>query len=157
VFNITNRLSLTLYRKIVVYLFETFNTDSVVTYNTIGMNRVIVWLQKIHLQQMAISFLVGVTWLVSLVLWQSNFPAQAAPMTSEIGYQVNQPVNQSRGLSERTPSQPENGAIESIQDVADNIREKLNLDQPLPESTKDFFKQVQGEDVVVEEPRPSGK
>jgi hypothetical protein len=120
------------------------------------MNRITAWFQKAHLQQMAIAFLVGVTWLVSLTVWQYNLPAQAAPMTSETNYQVNQPRNQSHEFEQAQPDTG-NGVIESIQDAAENVREKLNLDQPLPESTKDFLKQVQGEDVTVEEPRPSGK
>jgi hypothetical protein len=160
VLKITKRSTSTLYRKIVVASFETFNTVRVVIQSTTDMNRVITWLQKTHLHQMGITLLVGVAWLVSLVVWQSNLLAQAAPMTPETTYQVGQPIDQSRVRSDQadqTQSQPNGGTTTSIQNAADNIREKLNLDQPLPESTKDFFKQVQGEDVVIEEPRPSGK
>jgi hypothetical protein len=59
--------------------------------------------------------------------------------------------------AQSAPSSSPAAEAESEGGLLDNIREKLNLDEPLPESTKLFFKQVQGEDVEVEEPRPSGK
>jgi hypothetical protein len=46
---------------------------------------------------------------------------------------------------------------ESLKDTFDTVREKLNLDEPLPEGIKLFMKQLRGEDVEVNEPIPSSK
>jgi hypothetical protein len=47
--------------------------------------------------------------------------------------------------------------VESLKDTAEAVREKLNLDEPLPQGTKSFMKQLQGENVQVEEPKPGDK
>ena len=49
------------------------------------------------------------------------------------------------------------GLVDSIQEGAETVKEKLNLNQPLPESTKLFFKQIKGEDVEFKDPVPSDK
>lgn len=83
------------------------------------------------------------TLLASLTIWLGVAVAAAAAASVQ-----SIPADQRQSAPEAADSGP--GLLE-------NIREKLNLDEPLPESTKLFFKQVQGEDVEVEEPRPSGK
>ena len=114
------------------------------------MNFFVSPLQKMQLRRVFSAFLVGLTIFVSAAFGQFGyaFSAQAATTVPET----------SAGSTQKTNTQPiENQAENSEGGLFDTIREKLNLDEPLPESTKLFFKQVQGEDVEVEEPRPSGK
>lgn len=109
------------------------------------------------------ALLVGLIFLVSIILVASVYalPAQATPLTPEAkAYQVDHSDTQVRinpGQYKEKAEETGNQLGESLKNTADTVRERLNLDQPLPESTKDFFKQVRGEDVTVEEPRPSGK
>jgi len=106
------------------------------------MNRVVSWLQKMQLRQIATTCLVGLLFFVSAAFGQLSYSpsAIAASLTPEAtDYQVQENTQDSGGS------------------LIDTVREKLNLDEPLPQSTKTFIKQVQGEDVQAEEPRPSGK
>ena len=114
------------------------------------MNRLISHLHRAPLHRVFTAFLVSVTlWFSAAIgLWGETLPAQAATSTAETSTDPSAPSKAQSAPKEAANS--EGGLI-------DNIREKLNLDEPLPESTKLFFKQVQGEDVEVEEPRPSGK
>lgn len=114
------------------------------------MKQMMTRLQKMQIHQHLTAFLVGLTLAISAVIVQlaAAPPAQAAP-------------NPVEARTHQTSPEPvrgaEGGLVESVKDTAETVREKLNLDQPLPESTKDFFKQVQGEDVEVEEHLPPGK
>ncbi|MBE9177172.1 hypothetical protein IQ268_01105 [Oculatella sp. LEGE 06141] len=119
------------------------------------MSRVTSWLPKMHLRQLLATVLLGLTLLTGVAFGTFGYgsPAHATSLTPEArSYQVNQGETPSR-----TAKESGEGLGESIKDAADNVREKLNLDQPLPHSTKAFFKQVQGEDVTVEEGAPSWK
>jgi hypothetical protein len=109
------------------------------------MSRITSLFRTIKLRQILAVVLVGLTVWGSAAFGQFTASAQAAPMTPEAQeYQVNQD-NQT----------DDNGILESLKGTAENVRDKLNLDQPLPESTKKFFKQVQGEDVDIHEQAPS--
>ncbi|MBD2459765.1 hypothetical protein H6G89_01795 [Oscillatoria sp. FACHB-1407] len=115
------------------------------------------WIKSLR-RAIATAFL-AMTVLVSTVLGVMSYeqPAFAESVTPEArSYQVDQGAKPTR-----TYSEPDRVRVEADGDNAggllENVREKLNLDQPLPESTKDFFKQIKGEDVEIEEPRPSGK
>ncbi|MBW4541274.1 MAG: hypothetical protein KME43_19365 [Myxacorys chilensis ATA2-1-KO14] len=112
--------------------------------DSIYMNKVIAYLQRLRLRQFLMASLIGLTFLVSFAVGQfsDSLPAQAAPITS---------ANQSKAQAEGTRASS-GGLVESVKDTAETVKEKLNLDEPLPESTKLFFKQVQGEDVKVKEP-----
>lgn len=82
--------------------------------------------------------------------------ANAAPLTPEArSYDVDRSDTQRSAATNRIDES--NRSQEALKDTAETVREKLNLDEPLPESTRDFFKQIRGEKVRVEEPRPSGK
>lgn len=119
------------------------------------MNLVISWLQSVRFRVIATTFLVGIAFLISAVFgYGKPLPAQAATLLTidSTSYQVDRP-EAGRG----------NGLIENSQDkiksAADNVREKLNLDEPLPPSTKKFFNQVQDkvEDLVEPAQRPFEK
>lgn len=106
-------------------------------------------------------FLVGLAILLSVTFSPlGSLPAQAAPTTPEATeYQVDHSDSHIRinpGSSQSANPKGE-GVVESLQDAGKSVRDKLNLNEPLPEGTKAFFKQVRGEDVTVDEPRPSGK
>lgn len=119
------------------------------------MNRITSHLQKMGLRQVLATFLVGCAFWASAFLGLLSYeqPAYAASSTPAVkSYQTDQNLRQTQ-----TSSEAKDGLAGSLKDTAENVKEKLNLDQPLPESTKAFFKQVKGEDVTVEEPRPSGK
>ncbi len=109
------------------------------------MNRLIsakLWMQS---RRVLTAFLAGLTvFTVAIGLFGAASPAQAASAQTSAA-----PMTQNEAQSAPAADQTEG--------LLDNIREKLNLDEPLPESTKLFFKQIQGEDVEVEEPHPSGK
>lgn len=107
------------------------------------MNRIIAGLRKLQLRQLLATFLVAFAFLVSSAVGHSY--AQAAPTASAIQE------------AEQKTEEAGSGLIESLKETANTVKEKLNLDEPLPESTKAFAKQVQGKEVNVEEPRPSGK
>ena len=127
------------------------------------MKRWISPLQKMPLRQVCTTFLIGLVCLVTLLFGQvgTQQPVQAASLTPEAkSYQVDQSETRiqmdGRQIQDKAEEAGE-GFAESLKDAADTVREKLNLDEPLPESTKDFFKQIRGEEVTIEEPRPFGK
>lgn len=120
------------------------------------MNQITTALQKISLGRILTTVLVGFTLFLSIVLGQfgDGFTVQAATLTPEArSYQVDRSNTEVRINPEQIRDQAEDaggGLIETV-------REKLNLDEPLPQGTKAFFKQVRGEDVQVKEQIPSGK
>lgn len=127
------------------------------------MNRVISGLQTLRLGRVLTALFVGLTLIASTILGQFGgaMPVQAAPIATESRvHPVGQTESTPRGYIESSPEkaeEAEEGLMGTLKDAADTVREKLNLDEPLPESTKAFFKQVQGEEGLLEEPRPSGK
>ena len=109
-----------------------------------------------YLHQTATTFLLGLTLSISIASGLFGFvlPVQAATLASNSdNAQVEQRGAQLRDTTQQAGKQAEQAG----EGLFSNVKEKLNLDEPLPNSTKAFFKQVQGEDVEVEEPRPSGK
>lgn len=121
------------------------------------MSKVIAYLQSLRLRQFLMAFLIGLTFLVSFAVGQFSDPlqAQAAPITS--GANASQTQPQAKAQAEGKAGASSGGLVESVKDTAETVKEKLNLDEPLPEGTKIFFKQIQGEDVKVEEPALNGQ
>lgn len=112
------------------------------------MKRLTSLLQTIRLRQIITVFLVAITFLVSSA-FSSNLQAQARSITPEAdAYQVERSDNDNRAQYLRE-DQIENSQ-DQLKSTADNIREKLNLDEELPQSTKEFFNQVQDkvDDVI---------
>lgn len=92
----------------------------------------------LRLRQFLTAFLVGITLFLSQAVVDIN-PAQAAEaLTPEArSFQVDDQEDYAgKGAFEAVK--------ETIEDTADTVREKLNLDEPLPPSTKKFINQVQG-------------
>jgi hypothetical protein len=94
------------------------------------MNRVISFLQSIRLRQSLTVLMVGITLFVSQAFLYS-VPAQAQTLTPEAkSYQVE---------NEYAGKNILDTVKEKVEDAAENVVEKLNLNEPVPESTKEFF------------------
>lgn len=105
------------------------------------MNRIISWLPNFNLHKILTVFLVGIAfWVMQAFSYNNHLQAQAKPLTPEASaYEVDKSDtelikddNDLVGQSQR-----------NLKDTADNVREKLNLDQPIYPGTKKFLNDVQ--------------
>nr|WP_290221998.1 hypothetical protein [Trichocoleus desertorum] len=118
------------------------------------MIRAIRHLQQIQLRQVLSAFLVGMTLFLSAALGQLSYvPSAQAAATPEAtrynpdgnstrttsGIQIDA-RNAKKNLQENTGDA--GGFVGAIKDAAENVTEKLNLNEPLPESTKEFLDSV---------------
>jgi hypothetical protein len=101
------------------------------------MKKVNSLLQNLSLRKILTVFLVGVTFFVIQAFGFSNAsPALAEAVTPEAtSYQVDR--------VETKNIKKDNGLIEKVKEAADNVREKLNLDEPIDPGTKDFLNSTQ--------------
>jgi hypothetical protein len=109
------------------------------------MNRVISSLRNIRISQILVVFLVGFMFLLGQAFSDVNI-AQADVKTPEGTYYKGIPDE----LSNR---QVEENTGNRLKGAADNIREKLNLDEDTPRSTKEFLKSTKNK--VEETLQPS--
>lgn len=128
------------------------------------MNRVISLLQKMRLRQIVTIFLVVLTFLVSTAfdVHGNQLQAQAEPVTPEATKyktdsgddqisikqeRIKENAEKSAKLLADEGKQVKNQAVESTQDsgknLFDNIREKLNLDEPIDPGTKKAVEQLE--------------
>jgi hypothetical protein len=133
------------------------------------MIRVISWLQNVFVPVILTLSIVGIAFLLSSTLAYGNsFQAQAEPLTPEATrYQVNSPNSPFReddqekvnalfkdnknpqATSETTEelgeslTKPQKTIKKNLENAADNVREKLNLDQPSYPGTKEFLNETQ--------------
>ncbi|MEW6498214.1 MAG: hypothetical protein AB1589_37800 [Cyanobacteriota bacterium] len=107
------------------------------------MNRVITSLLNLRLRQLFTVFLIGLTfWVMQAFGYSNQLQAQATPLTPEASaYQVDNTDTFDTGAI-RNDKQVEN-AQQNLKDTADNVREKLNLDQPIYPGTKEVLNDVQ--------------
>lgn len=114
------------------------------------MNQLASFLQNIRWRQILTGFLAAITFFTAFN-YGSQMQALAAQreLTPEAtSYQVDSP-NEAK-TSENTSNHVSENS-DSPKGIVENIREKLNLDEPTPPSTKKFFKQVEDKvDDVVE-------
>ncbi|MBD2563224.1 MULTISPECIES: hypothetical protein [Nostoc] len=98
------------------------------------MNRVTSWLRNIRISQILVVFLVGFMFLLGQAFSYVSV-AQADVITPEGTYYKGIPDQQGeiRNDTQRTKSQ------NPLKEAADNIREKLNLDEETPRATKEFL------------------
>jgi hypothetical protein len=114
------------------------------------MNKVISWVKNIHLRQILTVFLMGITIFVIQAFGYSNaLQAQAEPVTPEAtSYQVER--------NDKDNIKNDNKLVEksrrNLKETADNVREKLSLDEPL-DSGKEVLKSAQEKVKDVVEPR----
>ncbi|MBD0386091.1 MAG: hypothetical protein ICV54_06055 [Nostoc sp. C3-bin3] len=95
------------------------------------MNRVISWLRNIRISQIVVVFLVGFMFLLGQAFTYVNV-AQADVKTPEGTYYKGIPDELNNPQVENTGNR--------LKSAADNIREKLNLDEETPRATKEFLK-----------------
>jgi len=119
------------------------------------------FLPAVQLRKALAALLVSLTLFLGISIGQGAFaaPAQADTVRPETKAYVRDRAvpGLNSETQEGTTENNTNGLVESIKEGAETVKEKLNLDEPLPEGTKKFFKQVRGEDVEVNEPKPFGK
>ena len=124
------------------------------------MRTAIQQLPQISLRKIVLLFLVEVALLFGLgfINFGSSCQARAEALTPEAtSYQVDEAQPDIYLRSEPSQIQAERAAkAEQKQDkpVGENVLEKLNLKEPLPESTKKFFKQIQGKEPIENETKP---
>lgn len=115
------------------------------------MKRVIDWLRGTTLRVLLAIFLVSITFLISTAFGYSNsLQAQAQVLTPEATeYKVDSPdspfqpeAQDTKGNLRESGNNLVEGAKKKTQSTGDNIREKLNLDQPIYPGTKKFAEQV---------------
>lgn len=104
------------------------------------MNRVISWVQNILLRQILVVFLVAATFFVgqSFISGTAMIAQADTVQTPEGTYYKGTPNNE--GI--RNDNQVRN-AQNRLKGAADNVREKLNLDEETPRATKEFGRNVQ--------------
>ena len=108
------------------------------------MNRFTSWLQSIRVRFILTIFLVGLAFLFEG--YGNQFQALASePLTPEAtSYQVDRTdIVHGKNKVEDEGSKLVDNSQNKIKGIADNVREKLNLDEPLPASTKKFLNQVE--------------
>jgi ABC-type dipeptide/oligopeptide/nickel transport system permease component len=95
--------------------------------------KVIYWQINLRLSQIFKAILVVFAVLfVQFFGYINVLPAQAdTVITPEAKYYNAQPSEKDKQLIDN--------AKKNLEDIGENIREKLNLDEPLPESTKEFL------------------
>lgn len=101
-------------------------------------------------RQVAITFCLGTLLFFSLSLIPFSPEAQALPRTQtpEASSRIPTPQDHSQITDTRTSANSDNGEG----GIVDNIREKLNLDQPIAPSTKKFIESVKGKTDEVKTP-----
>jgi hypothetical protein len=103
------------------------------------MNRVTSLLK--NLRQILTVFLVGITFfLIQAFGYSTALQAHAANTvtTPEGTYYKGVPDSDMNDLTNKA-NRAANSTRTNVKSAADNIREKLNLDEPLPQSTKNFL------------------
>ena len=113
------------------------------------MKRLIYWFQNLINKRTDAVVLIGLSLIFISAFSYPNMAVQAATLTPEASeYRV--PDADSR--IEINNNNPIENLKENLKETGDNIREKLNLDEPLPESTKDFLRST--EDRIDEAVEP---
>ncbi|NHC34511.1 hypothetical protein [Scytonema millei] len=93
------------------------------------MNRLIVWFRRL-----TVAFLVGIT-LIGLQFGSVVYPAQAETVTPEANSYQSQQPKKTEELGKKTKN--------SLKEAAENVKEKLNLDEPLDPGTKQVLNSTQ--------------
>jgi hypothetical protein len=95
--------------------------------------KVIYWQINFRLSQIIKAILIVFAVLfVQFVGYINVLPAHADTVkTPEVKYYNAEPTEKDKQLVDN--------AKKNLKDIGENIREKLNLDEPLPESTKEFL------------------
>ena len=118
------------------------------------MNRFFLGLRRSQVGRAALAFLAGLTLLIGAAVGQLTYtpPVEAATLAPA-------PEQMSDKLAEQRAARSQENAERASQAEASapqSIQDKLNIGEPVPESTKKFFKQVQGKEVETTESMSPG-
>lgn len=107
------------------------------------MKKVISFLKNLRLRQIMTVFLAGLTVFV-MQAFGNILPAQAdETVKSPYGYYYKGTPDENVAKGDRNFPSNDNQMGENVKNnlksTVDNVREKLNLDEPVPQSTKDFL------------------
>lgn len=104
------------------------------------MNRIFSWLQNVILRQVVVVFLLSSVFFGFQAFSYGNAILADTVKTPEGIYYKGTPDSNDAKVKA-------DGQIDNVQNnlkkAVDNIREKLNLDEPVPQSTKDFLKSTE--------------
>jgi hypothetical protein len=110
--------------------------------------------QKMDLRKVLVFFLMQAILFLTLVVGTFSHvsPAMAANLTSDRAtYKSETASDEAKLQTERTRDNVEYAAKNPknvLEEAKENIVEKLNLNELIPESTKKFVKQVQGKEPI---------
>ncbi|MDM9380433.1 hypothetical protein QUB80_06920 [Chlorogloeopsis sp. ULAP01] len=103
------------------------------------MNRVITWIEGIHLRQIVTVLLVTIAFLFSTAFGNSyQHSAQAKALTPEAQQYHSEGGEEFQKAVKDTQESGKN----ILESAKENIIEKLNLNEPIPPATKEFFQDV---------------
>lgn len=117
-------------------------------------------LSKINLRRILAFFLVQVTLFFGLSLGTGNNDrALADVLNPKVNNpQAEKPLDDAAYealKAKRREAQSERSELASQNNDRENLQEKLNLDESVPESTKTFFKQIQGKESMIDKTEPA--
>jgi predicted PurR-regulated permease PerM len=103
------------------------------------MNRVISWLESIRLRQLVTVLLVTIAFLFSTAFGNTyQQSAQAKALTPEAQQYHSEGGEEFQKAVKNTQESGKN----IVESAKENIIEKLNLNEPIPPATKEFFQDV---------------
>jgi hypothetical protein len=117
-------------------------------------------LGKINFRRILVVFLVQATLFLGLAFDSGNQSQAFAQILNRAatGNQTQDLYDQDQfeqAKERRREAQAQRSEQASEQSADENVREKLNLDEPIPESTKKFFKQIQGKEPIIDKTEPT--
>lgn len=105
------------------------------------IEKIVYWFQNLIKKRTDAVALIGLSLIFISALSYPNMAAQAKPLTPEATNRYQVPEPDSRiDVGDKNPVE---NAKENLKDAKDTIVEKLNLNEPLPESTKDFLRSTE--------------
>ncbi|MCT7952483.1 hypothetical protein NG798_22060 [Ancylothrix sp. C2] len=102
------------------------------------MNRLFSWLQNSQFRALVTASLIAVTFLIASVFGYNPLEATALTTPEATQYQVDHSTTKIP-----TPNIPEITSKPPLKETANNVREKLNLDQPIAPETKEFIHSIE--------------
>jgi hypothetical protein len=117
------------------------------------MKKLVYWFKSLILKRTDAVAAIGLSLLLISALSYPNMAAQAATLTPEASrYSVPEPDSP----IDINNNNPIENLKENLEDTKETIVEKLNLNEPLPESTKDFLRSTENRIEDTFEPITGG-
>jgi hypothetical protein len=110
---------------------------------------------QIGFRRILVIFLVQITLFFGLAFGSGNNDRALAAVLNPV--EVEKPVDDSTYedlKAKRREAQAARSEMASQDSSDENLPEKLNLDEPVPDSTKTFFKQIQGKEPIIDKTEP---